>query len=115
MTSYYDIIAGARPWQGVLDPSVMTDDLVCAGHELADAAKIGNWPAVMTVLDRQWQWLVVNQWRPGGKAWFTALHQAAWHGAPAQVAAELPPIFFIPLVPSIAPSNTGQGFQLQVM
>lgn len=89
MTSYSDIVDGARPWQGVLDPSVMTDDLVRAGHELADAAKAGNWPAVMTVLDRHWQWLVVNQWRPGGKAWFTALHQAAWHGAPTNVAAEL--------------------------
>ena len=89
MTSYSDIIDGARPWQGVLDPSVMADDLVRAGHQLADAAKVGDWPAVMTVLDEEWRWLVNNQWRPGGNAWFTALHQAAWHGAPVQVASEL--------------------------
>ena len=89
MTSYDEIIRGARPWQGVLDTSVMADDLVSAGHRLADAAKAGNWSAVMKVLDREWNWLVINQWRPGGTAWFTALHQAAWHGAPTEVVAEL--------------------------
>ena len=89
MTSYDEIIRGARPWQGVLDTSVMADDLVSAGHRLADAAKAGNWPVVMKVLDREWSWLVINQWRPGGTAWFTALHQAAWHGAPTEVVAEL--------------------------
>ncbi len=89
MTSYSEIIQGARPWQGVLDTSVMADDLVSAGHRLADAAKVGNWPAVMKVLDHEWNWLVINQWRPGSTAWFTALHQAAWHGAPTEVVAEL--------------------------
>ncbi len=89
MTSYSEIIRGARPWQGVLDTSVMADDMVSAGHRLADAAKVGNWPAVMTVLDSEWNWLVINQWRPGGTAWFTALHQAAWHGAPTEIVAEL--------------------------
>lgn len=89
MTSYFDIVDGARPWQSVLDPSVMSDDLVRAGHQLADAAKVGDWPTVMSVLDNQSKWLVINQWRPGGTAWFTALHQAAWHGAPVDVARDL--------------------------
>jgi hypothetical protein len=89
MTSYEEIIEGARPWQGVLDTSVMADDFVSAGHRLADAAKAGNWLAVMKVLNQQWKWLVINQWRPGGTAWFTALHQAAWHGAPTEVVGEL--------------------------
>ena len=89
MATYSEIIQGARPWQGVLDTSVMADDLVSAGHRLADAAKAGNWPAVMKELDHEWNWLVINQWRPGGAAWFTALHQAAWHGAPTGVVAEL--------------------------
>lgn len=89
MTSYDEIILGARCWQGVLDTSVMADDLVCAGHRLADAAKVGDWPLVMKVLDQECMWLVINQWRPGGAAWFTALHQAAWHGAPAEVVLEL--------------------------
>ncbi len=89
MTYYSEIIRGARPWQGVLDTSVMADDMVSAGHQLADAAKAGNWPAVMKVLDREWSWLIINQWRPGGTAWFTVLHQAAWHGAPTAVVTEL--------------------------
>jgi hypothetical protein len=89
MTPYIDIIDGARPWQAVLDPSVMADELVRAGHQLADAAKAGDWPTVMSVLDSQSKWLVINQWRPGGTAWFTALHHAAWHGAPVEVAREL--------------------------
>jgi hypothetical protein len=89
MTAYNEIIRGTRPWQGVLDTSVMADELVRAGHRLADAAKAGDWPAVLGVLDRKWDWLVINQWRPGGTAWFTALHQAAWHGAPTDVVAEL--------------------------
>ena len=42
MTSYVEIIKGARPWQGVLDTSVMADDMVSAGHRLANAAKAGN-------------------------------------------------------------------------
>ena len=35
MTSYNEIIRGARVWQGVLDTSVMADDMVKAGHRLA--------------------------------------------------------------------------------
>ena len=89
MTSYSEIIQSARPWQGVLDTSVMADDMISAGHQLADAAKAGNWPAVMKVLDRECSWLVIDQWRPGGTAWFTTLHQAAWHGAPTEVVTEL--------------------------
>jgi Ankyrin repeats (many copies) len=89
MNSYDEIIQDARPWQGVLDTSVIADDLVRAGHRLADVAKAGNWPAVMRVLDQEWKWMVINQWRPGGTAWFTTLHQAAWHGAPAEVVTEL--------------------------
>jgi hypothetical protein len=89
MTSYSEIIRGTRPWQGVLDTSVMADGLIRAGHRLADAAKAGDWPAVMKVLDSDWSWLVINQWRPGGPAWFTALHQAAWHGAPTAIVKEL--------------------------
>jgi hypothetical protein len=29
--------------------------------------------------------LGVNRWRPGSPKWFTVLHQAAWHGAPASL------------------------------
>ncbi|MGB8502765.1 MAG: ankyrin repeat domain-containing protein, partial [Mycobacterium sp.] len=41
------------------------------------------------MLDGEKHWLVTYQWRPGGKAWFTPLHQAARHGAPIPVVIEL--------------------------
>ena len=41
------------------------------------------------LLDDPSQPVDINWWRPGGTAWFTVLHQAAWHGAPTEVAAEL--------------------------
>jgi hypothetical protein len=89
MTSYEEIVEGARPWQGVMKTSMLADASVQVGHRLADAAKTGNWPAVMKVLDHEGNWLAINQWRPGGAAWFTVLYQAAWHGAPTEVVAEL--------------------------
>lgn len=66
-------------------------DFVRAGDRLADAAKAGDWDAVWAVLDegRQSGGPDVNQWRPGGRSWFTPLHQAAWLGAPEGVVSEL--------------------------
>ena len=69
-------------WNGVLDPSLLADDVVSAGHRLADAAKVGDWKTVFELLDDPTDRVDVNWWRPGGTAWFTVLHQAAWHGAP---------------------------------
>ena len=80
MLTYSEIIRGARPWQGVLDTSGMVDDMVSAGHQLADAAKAGNWPAVMKVLDRECRLAghqpvaagrhgVVHRPAPGRMAW----------------------------------------------
>jgi hypothetical protein len=85
MTTDNTFLLNVSPWLGVLDPSAMADEMVRAGHLLADAAKAGNWRKVFTVLDREGSWLTVNQCRPGGPAWFTTLHQAAWHGAPTGV------------------------------
>ena len=76
-------------WHGVLDPSQLFDDVVVASHQFADAAKVGDWSAVFRLLDDPSQPVDINWWRPGGTAWFTVLHQAAWHGAPTRVAAEL--------------------------
>lgn len=73
-------------WNGVLDPAQLIDSVVAAGHRLADAAKMGEWSTVFRMLDEDAQ---VNWWRPGGTAWFTVLHQAAWHGVSADVAREL--------------------------
>ncbi|MEO8815627.1 MAG: ankyrin repeat domain-containing protein [Mycobacterium sp.] len=75
-------------WPGVLEPSLLSDPVVAAGHHLADAAKEGDWPVVLKLLDTNHA-LSVNQWRPGGPQWFTPLHQAAWHGAPAEVVVKM--------------------------
>jgi hypothetical protein len=76
-------------WRGVLDPDQLSGDVISASHRLADAAKTGDWPAVFDLLDDPTKQVDLNWWRPGGTAWFTVLHQAAWHPAPTDVAAEL--------------------------
>ncbi|MFL0243500.1 hypothetical protein [Mycobacterium sp. SMC-17] len=76
-------------WNGVLNPELIHHDVVAASHQLADAAKAGDWAVVFRLLDRKTDLLGINWWRPGGTAWFTVLHQAAWHGAPVDVAADL--------------------------
>lgn len=75
-------------WPGVLDPSLLSEELVTAGHKLADAAEAGDWPALFDLLDAT-PALSVNQSRPGGPGWLTPLHHAAWNGAPAEVVAAL--------------------------
>jgi hypothetical protein len=74
-------------WRGILDPSLLRDDVNAASHRLADAAKTGDWSTVFDLLEDPR--VDINWWRPGGPAWFAVLHQAAWHGAPTEVAAEL--------------------------
>lgn len=59
------------------------------GQQLATAAKQGNWPEVFMLLDDEQGRVVPWQWRPGGKRWFTVLHQAAWHGAPEPIVRKL--------------------------
>ncbi len=79
----------AFSWNGVLDPSLVNSEHVAASHSLADAAKIGDWSTVFDLLDDETQTVDINWWRPGGTAWFTVLHQAAWHAAPPAVVAGL--------------------------
>ena len=48
-----DDLGGNTPvWHGVLDPSLLNDHAVTAGHRLADAAKAGHWSTVMRLLDK---------------------------------------------------------------
>ena len=86
-----DEVSNAEPfvWRGILDPTPVRDEVVAASHRLADAAKTGDWSTVFDLLDDPGHLVDINWWRPGGPAWFTVLHQAAWHGAPTEVAAEL--------------------------
>ena len=52
----------------MLDPSLLADDVVSAGHRLADAAKVGDWKTVFELLDDPSERVDVNWWRPGGTA-----------------------------------------------
>lgn len=83
-------------WAGVLEPSMLSEPVVDARHRLANAARAGDWPAVLDLLgggsgDMGFKDIPLNpnQWRPGSRKWFTPLHQAAWHGAPESVVATL--------------------------
>lgn len=76
-------------WRGILDPSHLQDGVVSASHHLADAAKVGDWSTVFGLLDDRDERVDINWWRPGGPAWFTVLHQAAWHGAAIDVVVKL--------------------------
>lgn len=75
-------------WPGVLEPSLLPEEVITAGHKLADAADAGDWPALFDLLDAT-PALSVNQWRPGSPDWVNPLHQAARHGAPTKVVAAL--------------------------
>lgn len=75
-------------WHGVLDPSLWSESFVADGHRIADAAKSADWTTVLEML-RMDPHLGVNRWRPGSPKWFTILHQAAWHGAPAPTVSAL--------------------------
>jgi ADP-ribosyl-[dinitrogen reductase] hydrolase len=58
-------------------------------NRFADAAKAGDWATVFAMLDDPRTRVDINGVRPGRSARFTALHQAAWHGAPAEIVARL--------------------------
>lgn len=72
-----------------LHPSPPSAYAGAAQHRFADAAKAGDWATVFAMLDDPRTRVDVNGVRPGGSARFTALHQAAWHGAPAEIVSEL--------------------------
>lgn len=74
-------------WPGVIDASLLKEEVVARNRRLADAAKAARWAEVFEVLDLQW--VSVNQWRLGGSSWYAPLHQAAWHGASSSVVAGL--------------------------
>ena len=56
-------------------------------HDLADAARGYDWPRVLAILDDHPD--CVNASRPGGRARYAPLHQAAHGGAPASVVRRL--------------------------
>lgn len=75
-------------WPGVTDTEALKPSHVDIVDRLADATKMGKWDEAFRLLDSD-DWLSANQWRITGSSWFTPLHQAAWLGAPVEVADEL--------------------------
>lgn len=73
-------------WPGILDA-----DLARGSHELADAAAVGDWEAVLELLEptKGKPGSLINTWRPGGVSMVTPLHQAAIKGAPVDVVEKL--------------------------
>ncbi|MFJ5871830.1 DUF4357 domain-containing protein [Dietzia maris] len=79
--------AVTRPsWPGILDA-----ELAAGNHQLADAAAVGDWEAVLETLDSSdvRSRSLVNTWRPGGVSMVTPLHQAAINGADVEVVERL--------------------------
>jgi hypothetical protein len=70
-------------WDGVTQRSSFGEHVVKVRDRLADAARVGEWTVVFEVLEEAPQW--VNSGRVGGTRGYTPLHQAAWHGANADV------------------------------
>lgn len=89
VTTYNEIRNNAPLWPGVMDRSLLGNRQAQAALYLADAAKRGKWRHVVRELNRGDHVVDVKAWRPGGKSWLTVLHQAGWHGAPADVASWL--------------------------
>jgi len=74
-------------WDGVTLRTTYQDWIVERRDQLADAARAGDWPAVLRQLATRDEW--VNATRLGGASGYTALHQAAWHGAPVEIVTRL--------------------------
>ncbi|MEV4392120.1 ankyrin repeat domain-containing protein [Nonomuraea sp. NPDC049607] len=80
-------MVNASTWDGVTLRSSYHDRVIEARDELADAARDANWPAVFDLLEEHPDW--INGARVGGTSGYTPLHQAAWHGADADIAHRL--------------------------
>jgi len=76
-------VAPTQDWDGATLRSTCNDWVLVARDRLADAARDGLWTQVFDVLQEHPQF--ANTSRPGGASLFTPLHQAAHHGASADV------------------------------
>jgi hypothetical protein len=70
-------------WDGATLRTTYKEGYQAKRDALADAARDGDWPEVLTRLDEHPG--LLNTWRPGGPSWYTPVHQAAWHGADQSV------------------------------
>jgi hypothetical protein len=74
-------------WDGITRRSSLKEKYAALRDQLADAARDGDWRTVLRVLDEHPSW--VNTARLEGRSGYTPLHQAAWHGAPAETVGRL--------------------------
>ncbi|KWF30757.1 ankyrin repeat domain-containing protein [Burkholderia pseudomultivorans] len=74
-------------WDGIIGADACGDALADTRHALADAGRNGDWAAMLEIVARQSS--LVNATRPGGTSLDAPLHQAAYGGAPPDVAAAL--------------------------
>ncbi len=74
-------------WDGVTLRTTYGDDYQARRDDFASAARDGDWTTVLARLAEHPG--LVNAWRPGGPSWYTPVHQAAWHGAGADVVRRL--------------------------
>ena len=58
--NYDDRFPYEQAWLGVRDPSLLADEMVAAGHQLADAAKQGDWSTVFTLLGQSHRTIPVS-------------------------------------------------------
>jgi hypothetical protein len=70
-------------WDGITRTETLNKEVGMLRHALADAARAYNWPRVFELLSQDSE--LINCSRPGGKALFAPLHQAAYGGAPVEV------------------------------
>ncbi|MGK5443253.1 hypothetical protein ACSNN7_15760 [Micromonospora sp. URMC 105] len=76
-------------WDAITRAESLSEWAVKARHELADRARSYDWAGVFDLLGnpRYADW--ANATRPGGRSWYAPLHQAAYAGAPVDIAARL--------------------------
>jgi hypothetical protein len=74
-------------WDGVTRRSTLKERFAEQRDRLADAARDGDWRTVFRILDEEPSW--VNSARLEGRSGYAPLHQAAWHGVPAETVGRL--------------------------
>ncbi|MBV6700201.1 ankyrin repeat domain-containing protein [Kitasatospora aureofaciens] len=82
-------IEGGRvaQWDGVTDREAYKETFLAERDRLADAAHRGDWAGVLAAVAEAPG--LANGRRIGGRSGWAPLHQAAWHGAPAEVVEQL--------------------------
>jgi hypothetical protein len=70
-------------WDGITRPGSLTDEQCTLRQKLADCCKAYSWAQALPMLSEHPE--LVNVSRPGGKALYAPLHQAAHGGAPESV------------------------------